>query len=196
MNVAACRLLVTTGQKSFPIISWSIEKTQSNPICFKLLTFSFGKLPIQIHTGIYYLNPAIQFLPKNDISSHSRKLTIQIFLKVLQFNQNFIRNKIILFAWKLGERLSRERSIFGTRWACNSCGAPCGLFTSWKKGFWTLIGDFQMLDYFTEQLNFSNLSWISSSDWLIAPRENRPMWPYVDFFKIWVLFYNLNEPVK
>ena len=116
-----------------------------------------------------YFNPAIQFLPKNDIGPRSGKLTIQISLKVIQFYQNFIRNKIKLFAWKLGEWLSRERSIFGTRWARNSCGAPIGLFTSWKKGFWTLIGDFQMLHCFTEQLNFSNLSWLFSFDWLIAP---------------------------
>ena len=38
-----------------------------------------------------------------------------------------------------------------------------------KKGFWTLIGDFHMLDCFTEQLNFSNLSWLFSFDWLITP---------------------------
>ena len=139
----------------------------------------------------FVFNPAIQFLPKNDIDPRSGKLTIQISLKVIQFYQNFIRNKIKLFAWKLGEWLSRERSIFGTRWARNSCGAPIGLFTSWKKGFWTLIGDFHMLDCFTEQLNFSNLSWLFSFDWLIAPnfryknKENLYLSEeYFAFFKV------------
>ena len=63
------------------------------------------------------LNPAIQFLPKNDIGSHSGKLTVQIYLRVLHFNQNFIRNNTKSFVVIITKGLSRERSIFGARWA-------------------------------------------------------------------------------